>query len=169
MADTTKNELIPVIPEDRNPDGSIKTEVREKVKEMIEKYIILRGYPNYKELSEGLGLKYVTIKSLENEIVKKWREEDSNLIIMQIQWLKNLMKEEDEHPELISEEKDKNIARKKKYLDEINDLVNQLGPIRSSEDFDDSLRFHLFGRIKPRTIEKIIERRKANETDTEPN
>jgi hypothetical protein len=159
--------LYPITDDKRLAVGhQILPEVREDIKKQISRYITACGCVRILKIAEALDVNYLTARELVNEVLDKWKENDIEPINAQIKWV-------EEQLEIIESKKDtKTITDNEgkstiqlgmpyaEYISLKTTLMKQLNDLRmladgSSADKNEVLAFHLFGKIKPKTIQSI--------------
>lgn len=158
-AKTSQNLLRPDItgikPEDRNGDGSLNLEAREKAMSEVELYLRKAGYVNISEISRLLGLARRHTKALVLEVINRWNEEHQDQIAAQIMWYENLLLEIDEHSECFDSKRIALIAFKTGLIDKINGLQKLITREASISITREEINFSLFSQLKPKTLELL--------------
>jgi hypothetical protein len=150
--------------DERNPDGSILPEARNRIKQELDTYIKKMGFVDYRELSSKLGVTRITLVKLIEELVDEWSGKDEVEIALQIKWYEGILKDIETNPETFTPQRVALIAMKAGLIDRINLLKKMIKP-GVYEDVD-KINFNVFGAIKPKTLEALINR-KSNQDSSE--
>ena len=145
--------------EDRKENGQLKDEVRERIKDEIEKYILYYQQLNISEISRQLKMKWSNVKDIVEEILKNWDEENKVQKTVQSKWYRSLLQEFEEHPENFEDlRKMKLISFKDFVLRRINELEGKNSTMGLIEEGADILFFKLFGKLSAKTIKMAEEK-----------
>ena len=152
-------------PEDRNGDGSLLPEARERALSEIESYIKRLGYVNISDLSRRLGLARQHTKAIVLEVINQWREDGVDPILIRIKWYEELLQELDDHPETFTPEYIGMLGLKSGIMDKIETLSRFEYPGSSTRLVQNNLiNLNLWGEIKPKTLEAM----RQDETESNP-
>ena len=158
-------ELYCVKTEDRLSNDKLKPEIREVLKKDIEKYLLKYQQLNISAIKRQVGLSWITVKEIVDEILTEWDEENKSQRIIQAKWYRFLLQEFEENPELLdNKEKLKFISIKDYLLRKINALESRTGDIESISEGKDVLFFKIFGSLSPKTV-KLIEEKMFKEPE----
>ena len=159
-SNTSKNLLnfciTSIKPEDRNSDGSLLPEARERALLEVESYIKSSGHVNISYLSRRLGVARQHAKTLVLEIMGSWKEEGIDPLMVRIKWYEELLQELDNYPERFTPEYVRMLGLKSGIMDKIDALWRleypNSGPRLVQNNF---INMHLWENVKPKTLEAM--------------
>ena len=147
--------------EEKDGSGHLLPEVRERVMGEISDYIRKTGRVNYSFLSEKLDLNQRTIRDIVSDLTEEWRIEDQFSIQLEIAWLESLMREIEIHPEEFTPQRITLVTLKTGIFDKVRSLKNLMTPGGSVPK--EVIDYHIFGQLKPKTLEALAKYRKDKE------